>query len=219
GTPGLLERRREVIDLETKRHSLVTELDQSKQQRDTVFTQIQSLTQRDRQLGDALRAAEMQNLSLRKDEEKLQHVLNDLDHRLTGMEREIQEGIGECRRLEQESHSVQAQLGQWLAEKNGQETMLARVRERLGLLDQNMRMHQERVTGAKLTAEGLRAKREHEQLNRARVTRQIQETEDRRRALGEHLNGLKGFIEQSQTEQARQEALCQELGITAGRVK
>src|SRR6185437_2898996 len=219
GTPGLLERRREVIDLEAKRHSLITELDQSKQQRDMVVAQIHSLTQRDRQLGDALRDAEMQNLSLRKDEEKLQHVLSELDHRLTGMETEIQGGISEGQRLEQESHSVQAQLGQWLAEKDGQETMVGRVRERLGLLDQNMRMHQERVTEAKLTAEGLRAKREHEQLNRARVTQQIQETEDRRRSLGEHLNSLKGLIEQSQTEQARQETLCQELGITAGRVK
>ncbi|HEX6726090.1 MAG TPA: chromosome segregation protein SMC [Nitrospira sp.] len=219
GTPGLLERRREVIDLEAKRHALVTELDQSKQQRDMVFAQIQLLTQRDRQLGDALRDAEMQDLSLRKDEEKLQHVLNDLDHRLTGMETDIQEGLSEGQRLEQESRSVQSQLGQWLAEKNGQETMLVRVRERLGLLDENMRSHQERVTGAKLTVEGLRAKREHEQLNRARMTQQIQETQDRCRALGEHLTSLQGLIEQSRTEQSRQEVLCQELGVIAGRVK
>ncbi len=219
GTPGLLERRREVIDLEARRHVLVTELDQNKQQRDMVFAQLQSLTQRDRQLGDALRDAEMQNLSLRKDEEKLQHVLNDLDHRLTGMETEIQEGIGEGQRVEQESQSVQAQLGQWVAEKNGQETMLGRVRERLGLLDQSMRTHQERVTEAKLTAEGLRAKREHEQLNRARMTQQIQETQDRHHAVGRHLNSLEGLMEQSRTEQVRQEALCHELGVTAGRVK
>ncbi|NGZ09821.1 MAG: chromosome segregation protein SMC [Nitrospira sp. LK70] len=219
GTPGLLERRREVIDLEAKRHLLVLELDQNKQQRELVFAQIQSLTERDRQLGDALREAEMQNLSLRKDEEKLQHVLNDLDHRLTGMETEIQQGISEGRRLEQESHSIQARLGQWLAEKSGQETMLGRVRERLGLLDQNIRTHQERVTEAKLTAEGLRAKREHEQLNRSRVAQQVKETEDRHGALGEHLNSLKGLIEQSRTEQARQEAFCQELSVTAGQVK
>lgn len=219
GTPGLLERRREVIDLETKRHVLVEELNQSKQQREMVSAQIQMLTQQGRQLGDALRDAEMQNLSLRKDEEKLQHVLNDLDHRLSGMETEIQDGVSEGQRLEQESHSVQTQLSQWLAEKNGQEAMLGGVRERLGLLEQNMRTHQEHVTEAKLIAEGLRAKREHEQLNRTRVTQQIQETEDRRRALGEHLNSLKGLIEQSQTEQARQEGLCQELGVTAGQVK
>ncbi|HMS85991.1 MAG TPA: chromosome segregation protein SMC, partial [Nitrospira sp.] len=218
-TPGLLERRREVIDLDAKRQSFVTELDQSKQQRDMVFAQIQMLTQQERQLGDALREAEMQNLSLRKDEEKLQHVLSDLDHRLQAVDAEIQEGFSERGRMEEESQSVQAQLGQWVAEKNGQDALVARVGERLGLLDQSMRTHQEHVTQAKLTVEGLRAKREHEQLNRARVTQQIQEAEERRRALGEHLNSLKGLIEQSREEQVRQETLCQDLGVTAGRVK
>jgi chromosome segregation protein len=208
-----------VLDLETKRQALVMELDQNKQQRDVVQTQIQELTERDRQLGDSLREAEMQNLSLRKDEEKLQHVLADLDHRLNAVEAEIQEGLSERAQLEQESQSVQTQLGQWIAEKTGLDTLLSRVREGLGLLDQNLRTHQERVTEARLAAEGLRAKREHEQLNRARVTQQIQETEDRRRVLGEHLDSLKGLIEQSQAEQTRQETICRELGVTAEQVK
>ena len=80
-------------------------------------------------------------------------------------------------------------------------------------------MHQDRVTEAKLTVEGLRAKREHEQLNQARVTQQIQEAEARRRVLGEHLTSLQGLMEQSQAEQVRQETLCQELGVKAGRIK
>jgi chromosome segregation protein len=219
GTPGLLERRREVIDLEAKRHSFVAELDQNKHQRDTMVARLQSLTQRDRQLGEALRDAEMRSLSLRKDEEKLQHVLSNLDHRLVGIETEIQEALNEGQRLEHESQSARAQLSQWLAEKNGQEAMLERVHERLTLLDQRMRVHQERVTEAKLTVEGLRARREHEQLNQARVTQQIREAEERHHTVSEHLSNLKELIEQSQTEQARQEALGQELGAAAGRVK
>ena len=218
-TPGLLERRREVMDLEAKRLSFVTELDQSKQQRDMIVAQIQMLTQRDRQLGDALREAEMQNLSLRKDEEKLQHVLADLDQRLQAVDEEIQEGLSERGRVEEESQSVQAQLGQWIAEKNGQDALVARVRERLGLLDQAMNQHQEQVTQAKLTVEALRGKREHEQLNRARVMQQIREAEERRRVLGEHLNSLKDLIEQSREQQALQETRCQDLGVTAGQVK
>ena len=218
-TPGLLERRREVMDLEAKRLSFVAELEQSKQQRDMVFAQIQVLTQRGRQLGDDLREAEMQNLSLRKDEETLQHVLADLEQRVQAVDAEIQEGLSERGRVEDESQSVQAQLGQWIAEKNGQDALVARVRERLGLLDQTMNQHQEHVTQAKLTVEGLRAKREHEQLNRARVMQQIQEAEERRRALGEHLNSLKDLIEQSREQQVLQETRCQDLGVTAGQVK
>jgi chromosome segregation protein len=219
GMPGLLERRREVLDLETKRQALEVELGQNKQQREVAHAQIQELTERDRQLGDSLREAEMQNLSLRKDEEKLHHVQADLDHRLNAVEAEIQEGLTEREQLEQESQSVQAQLSQWIAEKTGQDSLLSRVREGLGLLDENLRTHQDRVTEARLAVEGLRAKREHEQLNRVRVTQQIQETEDRRRVLGEHLDSLKGLIEQSQAEQTRQEELCRELGETVDQVK
>ncbi|MBI3356519.1 MAG: chromosome segregation protein SMC, partial [Nitrospirae bacterium] len=219
GRQGLLERRREVMDLETKRQSVVVLLDQGKRQREALLVQAQSFAQRERQLGDLLRDAEMQDLSLRKDEEKLQQFLSDLDVRLNGMAGEIQKGIGEQQRLEQESRSVQAQLVQWMAEKNGQETGLGRVRERLEQIDHHVRALRERVTDARLAAEGLRAKREHEQANRVRVMQQIQETDDRRRVLGAHLEGLKISIEQSRAEQARQEALCQGFGATAGRVK
>lgn len=219
GGQGLLERRREVVDLEAKRQSLVVTLEQDKQHREALLVQTQSLAQQSGQLADSLRGAEMQDLSLRKDEEKLQQYLADLDLRLSGMAAEIQKGIDERQRLEQESRSVQAQLVQWMAEKNGQEAGLGRVRERLGQIDHNVRALQERVTEARLTAEGLRAKREHEQANRARVAQQIQETEYRRHVLGEHLESLKFSIEQSRTEQARQETLCQDFGVTAGRVK
>ena len=219
GGQGLLERRREVLDLETKRQALVVTLEQDKQHREALGMQAQLLAQQGRQLADSLRDAEMQDLSLRKDEEKLQQFLADLDLRLSGMAAEIQRGITERQRLEQESHSVQAQLVQWMGEKRGQEAGLGRVRERLEEIDRNVRALQERVTEARLTAEGLRAKREHEQANRARVTQQVQEADHRRHVLGEHLEGLKFSIEQSRAEQVRQETLCQEVGVTAGCVK
>lgn len=216
---GLLERRREVVDLEARQRSLVVTLEQDKQHRESLQMQAQSLAEQGKQLADSLRGAEMQDLSLRKDEEKLQQYLADLDLRLSGMAAEIQKGIDERLRLAQESRSVQAQLVQWTAEKGGQEAGLGRVRERLEQIDHNVRTLQERVTEARLVAEGLRAKRQHEQTNRVRVTQQVQEVEQRRCALGEHLEGLKLSIEQSRAEQARQETLCQEFGVTAGHVK
>lgn len=219
GRQGLLERRREVMDLEAKRQALATELEQGKQQRELKMLQSQSLTRRDRQLGEEIRAAEMQDLSLRKDGEKLQHVLTDLDRRLAGLDAEVQREHDERQRLEEESRSAQAQFAQWVGERHGQEVLLEQVRERLGLVDQSVGTLQERVTEAKLSAEGLRAKREHEHVNHARVHQQIRETDERRRILIEHLDGLKSSIEQSQAEQARQEGLCQEFGTAAERVK
>jgi len=219
GRQGLLERRREVVELEAKRHTIAAELEQGKQQRELKVSHAQSLAQQDRQLADAIRDAEMQDLSLRKDGEKLQQVLTDLDHRLAVLDTDVQREGEERQQLEDESHSVQAQLGQWMGERNGQELALGQVRERLSVVDQSVHALQERVTDAKLSAEGLRAKREHENMNRARVTQQIQAADERQRVLLEHLNGLKGSIEQSQAEQARQEAVCQELGAAAERIK
>lgn len=216
---GLFERRREVLELETRRQSLVAALEQEKTRRDTLQTQTQALVYRSRQLAESLHRAEMQDLSLRKDEENLQQVLADLDLRLHGMAAEIEKGGAEGQRLDQESRSVQAQLMQWIGEKAGQEAGLGLVRERLGQIDQQIRVLQDRLTEARLAAEGLRAKREHEQANQTRVAQDIQEAGLRHRAAEEHLGSLMVAIERSRAEQARQELLCQELGKIARRVK
>lgn len=219
GAQGLLERRREVLDLEAKHRSLMESLEREKRHRDELDAQSQTLAQQGRELADALRNAEMQDLSLRKDEEKLQQALADLDGRLEGMTVEIQKSLAERQRLEQESQSLQAQLGQWIAEKQGQDAALGRVRERLEHIDREVRALQERVTEARLAAETLRSTRQHERANRTRVTQEAQEMEQRRQSLREHLSGLGQAIEQSRAEQQRQETLCQDLGVTAGRVK
>jgi len=216
---GLLERRREVLDLESRRQSLTVELEREKQHREELHMQAQLLVQQTKQVADSLREAEMQDLSLRKDEENLRQLLGDLDHRLVGVTSDIQKGMVEGQRLMDESNSVQAQLEQWMAEKQGQEAGLGQLRERLVQIDEDVRVLQERVTDARLTAEGLRGKREHEQANLARMTQQAKDMELRGQSLREHLEGLSQAIGQSRAEQLRQESLCQEFGMAGGLVK
>jgi chromosome segregation protein len=219
GGQGLLERRREVLELEARRQSLVAALEEEKEQREELQARTQSLGYRARQLTESLRRAEMQDLSLRKDEENLQQALTDLELRLRGIAAQIERSIVDRQQLDQESRSVQAQLTQWIGEKTAQEAGLSRVRARLDQVDQQVRALQDRATGARLAAEGLRARREHEKANRTRVTQQIQDTGHRRRAAEDHLETLKIAIERSRAEQARQESLCREFGATVGRVK
>lgn len=219
GAQGLLERRREVLELEAKRQALLTALEDDKRRRDDLRGRTASLLEQGNALAVALREAEMRDLSLRKDEEQLQQSLADLDLRLQGLAVDMRQGEAERRRLEEESQSVQGQLRQWIAEKSGQEAALGRVRERLDQIEQQVRALQEQVTNARLAAEGLRAKQEHEQANRVRLLQQRDSMVQRRHSLQEHLAGLADAIEQSRAEQLRQEALCQELGETAGRVK
>ncbi len=219
GSQGLLERRREVLELEARRRSLMEALEQDKQRRDALQAHAHQLAQQGKQVAESLRAAEMQNLSLRKDEEKLQQLLADLDARLAGIAAEIEGGVVEGRKLEQEKQSLRGQLEQWTAEKQGQEASMARVRERLEQIDQDVRALQERVTDARLSVEGLRAKREHDQADRTRMIQQAQEMAQRRESLHAHLAGLGEAIERSRAEQLRQEALCAELGAEAAGIK
>ena len=216
---GLLERRREVLELEARREAFVLALEQDKGRRETLQGQVQVLAQRARELAESLRRAEMEDLSLRKDGENLQQVLTDLDLRLHTIAVESDKGEKEGQRLEQESRSVQAQLAQWIGEKAGQETGLALVRERLGQVDQQIRALQDRLTEARLASEGLRAKREHEETNRNRVAQEIEEAAHRGRAAEERLENLATAIEGSRAERARQESLCQDFAERAGRVK
>jgi chromosome segregation protein len=216
---GLLERRREVLALGAKRQSLVAMLEQDRQHREAFLLKSHALAQQGQQLADSLRDTEMQGLSLHKDAEKLQQNLSDLDFRLSGLDAEVQKGIEERQRVDEKSRLVQAQLVQWTGEKHGLEAGLGRIRERVEQIESSIRTLQERVTEAKLTAEGLRAKREHEQANQARLEQQIHETKRRQQGLLEHLETLTSSIEQSRAEQARQDTFCHEFSMTVGRVK
>jgi len=59
-TGGLLQRRREVLQLDSQRISLTASIDESKQRREQVLAQGQELREQSRQLVESLRDAEMQ---------------------------------------------------------------------------------------------------------------------------------------------------------------
>ena len=216
---GLLERRREVVELEQSRASLTAVLEQEKQHRIELQAMAEELSAQIKQVADSLRQTEMQDLSLRKDEETLRQVLADLDVKLTGIEADIRKGEADRERYEREIGTAETQRRQWTEEKAGREAQLAQVRERLAEIDREGRAFQERVTEAKLLSEGLRSKRGHEQANQARMRQQQVESDHRRQSLAEHLEGLVQAIEESRQEQTRQEGVCQELGAAASQLK
>lgn len=216
---GLLERRREVIELEQTRANVTAVLEQEKQRRIELQMAGEELLAQTKQVADSLRQTEMQDLSLRKDEETLRQGLADLDLKLTGIEGDILKGEADRGRYEQEIGTAEAQLRQWMEEKASREAQLAQIHERLAEIEREGRAFQERVTEAKLLSEGLRSKRGHEQANRARVIQQQAETDHRRQSLAEHLGGLAQAIQESREEQVRQETACQELGTVAAQFK
>jgi len=218
-TGGLLQRRREVLHLEAQSASLTGCVEEAKQRRERLLAQGQELHEQSRQLAESLRDAEMQGLSLQKDEAGLQHVLGDLTQRIETLMSDAQRGAMEAQRLDQDVRSCEAQLAQWMAEKTGQEAELSRVRERVGRIDDGMQGLQQRFTEAQLVAQEIRTTREHRHHDLQRIQQQQQDATARIETLVRHVEGLTASIEQSRVEREGQEARCREFGESAVRIK
>jgi chromosome segregation protein len=211
-TGGLLQRRREVIQLEERRTALSTSVEQGRDRREALQVQSQSLREETRRLAEALREEEMKALSLHKDASGLQLFLGDLTQRIETLMGDAQRGSLEMRRLEQEARSAQAQLAQWIAEKTGQEGALQAVRARVAHLDQGLHQLQQRLTEAQLNVQGLRGTREHRQADLERIRQEQEETDGRIQSLTQHVESLAASLAQSRAERERQEALCRDIG-------
>ena len=218
-TGGLLQRRREVLHLDSQRISLTAAIEERKQRQEQLQAQGQELREQSRQLGESLREAEMQGLSLRKDEAGLQHVQGELTLRIETLMSDTQRGSADGQRLEQEARSVDAQLAQWRAEKAGQEAGLSRVRERVAQIDHGMQGLQQRFTEAQLVAQDTRTTREHRHRDLQRIQQQQHDGITRIDTLTQHVEGLTASIEQSRVEREDQEARCREFGESAVQTK
>jgi chromosome segregation protein len=218
-TGGLLQRRREALDLEAQREGLVTAVEEGRQRRQHLLAQGLSVKEELRQLADALRDAEMRTLSLQKDVAGVGEVLGDLTQRIEALANIATQRSREVQQLEQEVRSGEAQLAQWMSEKLGQESGLDQVRARLGQIDNRIQMLQQQVTEAQLIAQGIRTTREHRQEDLLRLQQAQLEAGERVEALTRQIENLVASIEQSQADRQRQESSCQDLGQAAARIK
>jgi chromosome segregation protein len=218
-TGGLLQRRREVLHLEAQSVSLTGYVEEGRQRRERLLAQGQELREQSRQLAESLRDAEMQGLSLRKDEAGLQQALGDLTQRIDTLTSDAQRGVAEAQRLNHDMRSGEAQLAQWMAEKAGQEAALTRVRERVGQIDHDMQGLQQRFTEAQLVAQEMRTTREHRRHELQRIQQQQQDATARIETLMRHVEGLTASIEQSRLEREGQEARCRAFGESAVQLK
>ncbi|GBL39310.1 chromosome partition protein Smc [Nitrospirota bacterium] len=218
-TGGLLQRRREVLHLESQRVSLTEGVEQGKQRRERLLAQGQELREQSRQLVESLRNAELRGLSLQKDEAGLQHMLEDLARRIDTLTNDARQGLAEVQRLNHEVQSTQAQLVQWMAEKIGQEAVVGRVRDRVVQIDQDTQRLQQRFTEAQLVAQEIRTTREHHRRDLLRLSQQQHDASARIEALTGHVEGLAVSIGQSQIEREQQEGRCRELGESSSLIK
>jgi chromosome segregation protein len=216
---GLLQRRREVLDLQTQRDVLQATLEESRRLREETAAEAAALREAEQQAAQGLREAELLELSVQKDETGVDQQRTELRRRADVLTEELGLCGREKGRLQQELASGRAQLAQWVAEKSGQEASLAQVRSRLGDMEREMSAKQQSLTEARLAVESLRSRREHGHRDRERLLQEQAEAVGRVTDLESQLATLAASIEQSRREAERQHALCQEHGAAVHRIK
>lgn len=216
---GVLQRRREAIELEAQRERLITVVDEGRKRREHLLAQGLSVKEELRQVADAIRDAEMRVLSLQKDMTGIALVIGDLTQRLDTLVNDTSQRSREVQQLEQDVRSGEAQLAQWMSEKLGQETGLGEVRARLSQIDHRVQVLQQQVTEAQLIAQEIRTTRDHRRGDLLRLQQAQLEASTYVEAITGQTENLAASIEQSQVDRQRQETLCHELGQAAGLIK
>ncbi len=216
---GLLQRRREVLELEARRTEAVQALELARVAREEAAAALGLGREDEQRLGRAIREAEMLELSLQKDDAGVERQRGDLHRRMDVLGEELQRSLAEQARLQEQFHSSQAQLEQWVGEKVGQESGLLQVRERLVVIESQGLAIQQRLTEVRLSLESMRGRREHATGDIARFTQRLDAAQRRATDLEEQVAGLVQATESSREEQTRQEALCRELGAEVDGIK
>ncbi len=216
---GLLQRRREVLELEARKTEAAQALEQARVAREEAAAELGLGREDEQRLGRAIREAEMLELSLQKDDAGVERQRGELHRRMEGLAEELQRSMAEQARLQEEFQSSEAQLGQWVAERVGQETGLLHVRERLVVIESQSLALQQRLTEVRLSLESMRGRRDHASNDIARLTQRLDAAQRRAVDLNEQVAGLVESTENSRAEQTRQEALCRELGAEVDGIK
>lgn len=219
GGGGLLQRRREVLELEARRTETAQALEQTRAARDEASANLVLAREDEQLLARSIREVEMLELSLQKDDAGAERQREELHRRMDALEEELQRGLAEQARLQEEILSSQAQLGQWMSEKAGQEAGLVQIRERVSAIESQGMAVQQRLTEVRLSLENIRGRRDHGTHDIARFTQRLDAAQQRVIDLEEQVAGLVQAIENSREEQTRQEAFCRELGTEVDGIK
>ena len=212
GGGGLLQRRREVLELEARRTEAAQVLEQTRAARDEAAAELGFAREDEQRLARSIREAEMLELSLQKDDAGVERQRGELHRRMEVLGEELQRGLAEQARLQDQLQSSQAQLDQWMSEKAGQEAGLLEVRDRVSAIERESMAVQQRLTEVRLSLESIRGRRDHGTSDIARFTQRLDAAQQRALDLEEQVAGLVQAIEASREEQTRQETLCRELG-------
>lgn len=216
---GLLQRRREVQELEVKRRALADAVEDLRRTRARVSVESEAGKADGQRLDEAIRQAEMRALAFAKDEINLGQDVEELDRRIEIIRAEQLAGEEERTRVEAEIESARERLSRAVEEKSGREVCLAELSHALLGLEEETRALQHRLLEARLAVAELRASLEHGKADLARLIKAEEERGARAKALDQDITSLTETVRQSQAEQDRNQALFRELERRAAQLR
>ncbi len=210
-TGGLLQRRREIQDLQAQLTTRRQAVEDHRRLRERLSAESESAKATMQRLDEAIREADLQLLAMGKDQAAFSQNVMSLDRRLDTVRAERQMADEELVRIEAELATGRERLAQLAQEQLVREAGLVAAQDILARLDEDSRALLQRMTESRLAVAEFRAAREHCE---ADVTRLVAEDEDHRAraaALEKQIETLAEAVRLSQSEQERNEALFQEL--------
>ncbi len=216
---GLLQRRREIQTLETEHGLLSRTVGATRQTRDHAVQDSQASKAALQRLDLAIRDMDMHLLACSKDEAGLGESVEGLGERLETIRSERDALDDERRRVEEALEAERTRLARLAEEKLAREASLADLARTVQALQEEGGVQQQRITDARLAVAGLRARREHNEADLARLVKEQQEREARIRTLHQDLEAIVAAARSSQAERDRSQALFRDLDRRAGAIR
>ena len=216
---GVLQRRREVQQLEQHRAVLLTGIETLRTTREHLHQYLDQLRAKAQALQGELREIELKALALSKDHSGSEQSLVELTRRMDRIGEERRELETEAQGLDDQIAVKQQECRQAAAQRDEVAGLVTELRQRQEQWQQEMEEVQERVTVARLAVGTLRARREHLSADHERLQRHLEGCGVRLEQLVQALEGLKASLQVSLSERDRHQAACQELGARADAIQ
>jgi chromosome segregation protein len=210
-TGGLLQRRREVQDLQTQLASVGQAVEDHRRLRDRLAAEGEAAKATVQRLDEAIREADLQLLAMGKDHAAFSQNVANLDRRLDTVRAERQMADEELVRIEGELAAGRERHTQLRQEQLVREAGLTAAQDILAKLDEESQSVTQRMTESRLAVAEFRAAREHCETDMARLVAEGEDHRARVAALEQQIETLAEAVRLSQSERERNEALFQEL--------
>jgi len=212
---GVLQRRREIQDLEEKRAELASIVGDMQDTRAGLLRESESGKTALQLATEEMREVEKLGLALTKDEASLGHSVEALARRLETLRSEREMAGEDHRGLDAEVAASNERLAHLVQGRALREATYATASDARHAVEGEAETWQQQMTEVRLAAEGLRTVLHHKRENVARLIKEQEEVDGRVSSLREQVESIERQVQESQAEFDRNTAGFQEMDARA----